>query len=468
MDGFDIIIVFTYLLLTAFIGLIIRSRYKHLFAYDKYFINGLLVKLIGGLSFALVYTFYYTYGGDTRSYFKDSVVLSRSALLEPIEYLKIMFASDENLITNHYNIISQIGFELGTSEWFMVKGTSLVTVLGFNNFFGTTILYAAFSYIGVWQLFKVMYRRYPNAHRLLAYSILFVPSVFFWGSGVMKDSVVICFLGILIHSIDKLIAGHSFLRWLHVLSVLICSYIIFNIKAYVIVSLVPAVIIWVIMNFRDSIRNKVIRVMSLPFLVVASFFFVSITLNFVGQYTTKYSLDNVMKTADGMQSWHYVEGHNTSEENGRGSSYTLGDYDPTILGTAKIFWPAVNVTFFRPYLWEVKNAAMLITAIESLVVLIFSIAIFLGLGFFKVLRLLNTDAFLLMALFFAIFFGFAVGFTSYNFGALARYKIPCMPFYLSSLSILRHKVLQLKEDELKRKKLRARARHRQAIVQANQ
>jgi len=32
-------------------------------------------------------------------------------------------------------------------------------------------------------------------------------------------------------------------------------------------------------------------------------------------------------------------------------------------------------------------------------------------------------------LIFSIVFGFAVGFTSYNFGALARYKIPVMPFF---------------------------------------
>ena len=36
--------------------------------YKDYFTKAVLVKLIGGLSFALTYTYYYTYGGDSHVY----------------------------------------------------------------------------------------------------------------------------------------------------------------------------------------------------------------------------------------------------------------------------------------------------------------------------------------------------------------------------------------------------------------
>jgi hypothetical protein len=36
-------------------------------------------------------------------------------------------------------------------------------------------------------------------------------------------------------------------------------------------------------------------------------------------------------------------------------------------------------------------------------------------------------------------FAFSVGFTSYNFGSLVRYKIPLMPFYYIALFILADK-----------------------------
>jgi hypothetical protein len=40
---------------------------------------------------------------------------------------------------------------------------------------------------------------------------------------------------------------------------------------------------------------------------------------------------------------------------------------------------------------------------------------------------------------FSIIFAFSVGFTSYNFGTLVRYKIPLMPFYYIALFILSDK-----------------------------
>ena len=39
-------------------------------------------------------------------------------------------------------------------------------------------------------------------------------------------------------------------------------------------------------------------------------------------------------------------------------------------------------------------------------------------------------------LIFTIIFAFAVGISSYNFGALSRYRIPCLPFYILALVLI--------------------------------
>jgi hypothetical protein len=126
-----------------------------------------------------------------------------------------------------------------------------------------------------------------------------------------------------------------------------------------------------------------------------------------------------------------------------------------------MFLPAINVTLFRPYFWEAKNIMMVAAALESSIILFYSFFIFLGLGFFKVLRLINEDPFLLMCLAFALLFAFAVGFSSYNFGALVRYKIPCIPFYLSALFILQFKVQNIKAEK-RMKAMYAREKARRA------
>jgi TRAP-type mannitol/chloroaromatic compound transport system permease small subunit len=96
---------------------------------------------------------------------------------------------------------------------------------------------------------------------------------------------------------------------------------------------------------------------------------------------------------------------------------------------AKKFLPAVNVTLFRPYLWEVNNPVMLLSALESLAFLLLTFWAVRRRGFVNSLGLLRKNPFLVFCLLFTVVFSFAVGISTYNFGSLVRYKIPILPFY---------------------------------------
>ena len=366
-------------------------------------------------------------------------------------------------IDNLFDELRDFGFSPGSTEWFTARICSLVAIFGLRNYYATSILMAFVTFLGIWKFFLMIANRYPKVHKGLALSILFVPSVFFWGSGLLKDAIVLGALGYLMYFVDIFARKGFVWKIWSGLIILFCSYIIYNIKSYVIISLLPSIFIWVVLEFRGRIQSPVLRVLVLPLLLVVSLLGAVGAFQFLSQYSDKYSVDNVLETAEGMQKWHYAEGEESADEIGRGSGYTLGEYDSTYGGLLSQFLPAVNVTLFRPYLWEVKNVAMLAAAIESTIILGFSIFVFLGLGFFKVLKLLREDSFLLMAVFFAVFFAFAVGFSSYNFGALVRYKIPCIPFYLASLFILRQKVADLKAV----KQMRLETRKRRSVKPSN-
>ena len=62
-------------------------------------------------------------------------------------------------------------------------------------------------------------------------------------------------------------------------------------------------------------------------------------------------------------------------------------------------------------------------------------------------KLILTNPEVQFCLIFSLLFAFSVGFTSYNFGSLVRYKIPFMPFYYIALFILADKE---KQPEVKR------------------
>ena len=109
---------------------------------------------------------------------------------------------------------------------------------------------------------------------------------------------------------------------------------------------------------------------------------------------------------------------------------------------ARKFLPAIVVTLYRPFLWEARNIVMLVSAFESLALLMLTLYILYRAGPLNFIRQATSEPVLVFAFLFSIIFAFAVGITSYNFGSLVRYKIPMLPFFISALFIALYKSKQ--------------------------
>jgi hypothetical protein len=81
---------------------------------------------------------------------------------------------------------------------------------------------------------------------------------------------------------------------------------------------------------------------------------------------------------------------------------------------------------------------MLLTALESAYIMILTMGLLFRLKFFGFFRLIWENPLLLFSVLFSLFFAFSVGLSTPNFGALARLKIPCIPFFVANLFVLRH------------------------------
>ena len=80
---------------------------------------------------------------------------------------------------------------------------------------------------------------------------------------------------------------------------------------------------------------------------------------------------------------------------------------------------------------------MIISALESHVIFILFILTMLSTSPKRLLILIRNEPLITFSLIFSLVMGFIVGFTSYNFGALVRYKIPILPLFISSILLLR-------------------------------
>ncbi|MGB3076264.1 MAG: hypothetical protein WBB36_13120, partial [Chitinophagales bacterium] len=230
------------------------------------------------------------------------------------------------------------------------------------------------------------------------------------------------------------------------------GYIALQVKAYIIISLIPSLLMWVILTYRNHISNKFLRVIIGPGVFFIALAFGYLLVVQLGNEISKFSLGNVLDTAESFQQWH---AHLAESEHASG--YSLGVNDNSWQSIAKTFPAAVNVTLFRPYLWEADNPVMLMAALESIFIMGFTIYIFVRNGIKQTMGAIFTNADVFFCFSFSILFAFAVGFTSYNFGALVRYKIPCIPFFLTGLVILNH------VNEVRRNKLRGYSKKRHPL-----
>jgi hypothetical protein len=100
-----------------------------------------------------------------------------------------------------------------------------------------------------------------------------------------------------------------------------------------------------------------------------------------------------------------------------------------------MFRKAVNASLFRPYLWEVKSPAMLISAVESVMILYMIIFAFVKLKtrFFKIIFKNPVMVFMMV---YSVFLAGLVAITTNNFGSLVRYKIAAMPFFVGMLFLV--------------------------------
>ncbi len=398
----------------------------------KYFIPALTVRIIGAISVGLIYQFYYS-GGDTFTYHtRGSAVIWQAFVDNPINGFKLLFAGKERILELH-EYTKQMWFYGDLSSYFVIRIAAFFDLFTFRSYAATAVLFAFLSFTGIWALYLTFHSYFKHLHKPLALAILFVPSVFFWGSGILKDTLTLAALGWATYAFDQFIFKRQKMGF-NLLMFLMAAFILFSVKKYILLCLAPALIGWVYFYYMAQVKSVVLKVIITPFVLIITLLLGYFSITQVGAGDSRYALENIAETA---RVTAYDIRYGWGARTGEGSGYTLGELDGTVGSMVRLFPTAVNVSLFRPYLWEVKNPLMLLAALESMLVL------FLTLGMLYKTRITGlfkkgTDPVVLFCFIFSIVFAFAVGVSTYNFGTLMRYKIPLMPFYLSAMVILRY------------------------------
>lgn len=393
----------------------------------RYFLPALTVKFIGAICLGLVYTFYY-HGGDTISYHDQAKIIYETLWRSPAAGIKVLFFPGY-LDSTTYEAARQLRWYSASPEYFVVQITTLISMITFNTYTCEGLFFALLSFSGMWAMYKTLMKLYPVLHRELAIACFFIPSVFFWGSGVLKDSLCIGAIGWLFFGFyEGLIERARPIR--SGLIIFLAGWVLVSTKPYILYSFLPPALFWIFIENGARIKNKGLRLILAPLFLLGGAGASIFGLAKISQSDSKYSLENVAErskiTSD------YIYRISVKQE---GAAYKLGDTDGTVGGMIKLAPEAINVSLFRPYLWEVSNPIMLLAALEALGFLYLTISLVIRTGIFRTFRMIAGTPLLTFCFAFAMVFAIGVGTSTNNFGTLVRYRIDLQPFYLTALYI---------------------------------
>lgn len=435
-------------LVFLFIILYVKNKLKQKkdFVYQQYFLKALVLRLVCSVILALVYQYYYK-GGDTMVYYTYAMRL-REVMYENFSaFFDLAFNPNFSVFNSDYFFGTGSGYYLNDSSRFIIRMTLYLSFFLINSYILISFAFSLFCFYGCWKLFKLFYELYPHLHKELALSCLFLPSVCFWGSGLMKDPISLGALGLLTYHLYYIVFKNTRIFGRTVI-ILTCIFMIYEIKVYILLSYFPPLMLWMFLRARKTINNSIFRTIVTPLLVSLGIIISLLVFSYIAKNAEKYSTDSIVRTAKDTQNWLVY----SSQKQG-GSFYTLGIIDYSFKGIVKVFPKAVNVALFRPYIWEAKKPILIPAAIEGLISLFFTIRLLYKAGFIRIFKLIIQNPEVQFCLIFSVMFAFSVGFTSFNFGALVRYKIPSLPFYYMALFILadKEKVAVLKKVPVRKK-----------------
>lgn len=419
VTGFEDLLIVPFWLLVAYLisTRIIKKNIEDK-PYYQDFRKALFIKLFSGLAFAFIYLYYYG-GGDTLYYFWGSQSVSRMFVKDIPSFFKIIGGNQSfELYSMFDRTTGWPTYWRDPNSFAVCRFNVLFFWLGMGRFLGNTLVMDLFFFFALWRFYEMLVKIYPKNEKRLVWALFYIPSVTFWSSGLLKDGWSLTGIIMLYSSLYQLMFLKE-KKLFNIFWILFWSYVLIAIRPFMFYIAGGSALIWVLFNTIESIKSKFLRTVALPFLIVSGYAVGSLVyMQASSSATERYSsVDAMLETA-------WVIQDDLKRDYYGGNTFDIGSFDPTIRGVLGKAPQALVAGLYRPFLWEGDGSLMVLSGLENLVLLLITIYLLIKGRIFGFLRHIFEDPLLLSFTAFTVVFGFSVGLTTSNFGALVRYAIP--------------------------------------------
>ncbi|MBL4715906.1 MAG: hypothetical protein COC01_10325 [Bacteroidetes bacterium] len=404
-----------------FIYLIFKLSFFRIHGLPRKFITGVFfLKLLCGLALAFLYKYHYPEPekyADTIKYFNDSKVLYELIYTDPLAFFELLFTvNNESILHLEYylHLMDWWTFESQT----IIKVNALMRIFSGGFYFVHVVFFVFLSLIGLVAFYKFLNKVIPG-HLLCKYvSVFFVPSVLFWGSGALKEGVFIFANGVFFYSLYEILTKRATL--LRLLTCILGLYLLMFNQYYLVALLVPCLVAFVITTYANPKR--------------VGWFFSAIS---IGYWLIVLNAYRIFPKYDFIKSLYKKQQHfigYTSDVD----VASLIDYKvlkPTFLSLVECTPTAFFNSILRPHIMEIKNALMLMAALENMLYIILFMAIIISFNKARFRRLFRFPI-IQFSIYFSVLLFLLIGLVVPVAGAIVRYKVPLLIYWTFVLMMM--------------------------------
>lgn len=424
----EFILTITYTLL--FVWFIQTNHFFKIEGLNKAILPSLFIlKIIAGLSVWAIYTFYYRYRptADIFKYFDASKVLFESLFQNSSHFWQMLTGIGGNQ-TELYPYYDRMNFWLSGTESSIYNDNHLIirinTILRFLSrgyYHVHTVFFCFFSTLGLTALFKVLHPLLPKQKYSLLFILFGLPSLLFWGSGVLKESIIIGAIGLLIYACSQKLSLKHLTLAMGSLSLIIVM------KFHIFVSLIPSIFFMLLIRCTNA---------SKPFLkytfILLCLLALSLNINTFTSLSSPFEiLTKKHNDFQDLANGNLLDATYTKVPKA-GSAITIPVLKPNIFSLIKNSPQGFINTLLRPFPNDVNSFTTLMALLENILIISLIIKC---IWYIKPLKTIAWK-YVIACLSFVVIQFVIIGETTPIIGAIVRYKVVSLPFLLIAFLFL--------------------------------
>lgn len=441
------------------------------------------LKIIAGIGLWAVYSFYYPdrQYADIWKYFDDSAIMYDAIHETPTDYFKMVsgIGIDQRIDTTYFRQMNhwhqQFENNLFNDSHTIIRFNAIVRLISFGNYHTHSLLMSFLAFIGLCAIYRWIYTWLYQWKCVVAFVLFVSPSLLFWSSGVLKEGILLTTIGLLIYHAWKYAEDRKKRR---LLWIALCLFLLAITKLYMLAFIVPALFIGLLLRQKplyaklkvfglciglsaaSLMIHKLVPRFS-PFKIIASKQNDFLNLARGGTYLVSNTRvtylrpdqhDRLVKTgpnnfkiADGTNFYYWNIADNfadtvfvtnsvdtslytvLTDNPAAGSLLQNKELAPTPQSFLKAIPSAILNTTIRPLPWEVSQLMILPSIAENLLV------IFLILTMIVFYKKTSAKSIIWFCIVFAVLTLIVIGLTTPVLGAIVRYRITAIPFFIFAI-----------------------------------